>query len=65
MPIKYEFLANFYLCLTSQNSFQWLPKMEGKLKSVNNVDKPLALTKQQFQAPASVISETFPKNHGS
>jgi len=45
MPIEYEFLANFYLCLTGQNSFQCLPKMEGKLISVNNVDKPLSLTK--------------------
>lgn len=45
MPINYEFLADFYLFLTGQNSFPWSPRIEEKLKSVDNVDKQLSLTK--------------------
>lgn len=53
MIINYEFLADFYLCLTSHNSFPWSPTMKDRLKSVDDGDK-------QFQVPAYAISETPP-----
>lgn len=62
MIINYEFLADFYLCLTGQNSFPWAPTMKERLKIIDDGDK-------QFQAPAYVISEILPNTpntcHGS